>query len=367
MLGRPAEPPRAAGRLPPLGLATFTDFEAMDGLFFNELADLLPADDANPCPEPPHEPPAAAANHDVARAPPAPAPPAPPPMQQAAAVARAPAAPHHPAGPAALLQQIALEAREAAAGRAPAAGGDESLSETRRARNRDHARRSRCRKKLVVESLQESLVAFQQENERLRNAVRKGLGPSAAAALAKCAAPAGGGDALLTAQRCGTDGVDCRVIDKYDYGLLAALRSANRSFVITDPTLPDNPIIFASGGFLELTGYDLGQILGRNCRFLQGPRTNAQAVEKIRKGISEGNDVQVCLLNYKVDSTTFWNHFFIAPLRDDRGVVVNFLGVQTEVSERVAMAILQNEADGSKSLDESENMMPPKRGKIALS
>jgi len=72
-------------------------------------------------------------------------------------------------------------------------------------------------------------------------------------------------------------------------------------------------------------------------------------------------------LNYKVDSTTFWNHFFIAPLRDDRGVVVNFLGVQTEVSERVAMAILQNEADGSKSLDESENMMPPKRGKIALS
>jgi PAS domain-containing protein len=183
---------------------------------------------------------------------------------------------------------MAREAREACGG----PGADES----RRMRNRDHARQSRSRKKLVVDSLQDSLVAFEQENERLRAAVRSGLGAAAAAALAGCAAGAAagrGGDALLAAPPRGTDGVDCRVIDKYDYGLLAALRSAHRSFVITDPTMPDNPIIFASGGFLELTGYDLGQILGRNCRFLQGPRTNAAAVEKIRKGISEGNDVQV--------------------------------------------------------------------------
>ncbi|EGB04394.1 hypothetical protein AURANDRAFT_9009, partial [Aureococcus anophagefferens] len=104
-----------------------------------------------------------------------------------------------------------------------------------------------------------------------------------------------------------------------------------RSFVITDPTLPDNPIVFASGGFLSLTGYKLEQVLGRNCRFLQGPRTDARAVGKIREAIKHGTDVQICLLNYKIDSTTFWNHFFIAALRDDAGDVVNFLGVQIEV------------------------------------
>jgi len=103
--------------------------------------------------------------------------------------------------------------------------------------------------------------------------------------------------------------------------------------------------VFASGGFLSLTGYKLEQVLGRNCRFLQGPRTDARAVGKIRDAIKHGKDVQIVLLNYKIDSTTFWNHFFIAALRDDKGEVVNFLGVQIEVSERVAMGILQ-EADG---------------------
>ena len=124
-----------------------------------------------------------------------------------------------------------------------------------------------------------------------------------------------------------------RAINKYDYGLLEALKHARRSFVITDPTLPDNPIVFASGGFLSLTGYKLEQVLGRNCRFLQGPRTDARAVGKIREAIKHGTDVQICLLNYKIDSTTFWNHFFIAALRDDNGDVVNFLGVQIEISE----------------------------------
>ena len=97
-----------------------------------------------------------------------------------------------------------------------------------------------------------------------------------------------------------------------------------------------------TGGFLSLTGYKLEQVLGRNCRFLQGPRTDARAVAKIRDAIKSGRDVQIVLLNYKIDSTTFWNHFFIAALRDDKGDVVNFLGVQIEVSERVAVGILQN-------------------------
>ena len=70
-----------------------------------------------------------------------------------------------------------------------------------------------------------------------------------------------------------------------------------------------------TGGFLSLTGYKLEQVLGRNCRFLQGPRTDARAVAKIRDAIKSGRDVQIVLLNYKIDSTTFWNHFFIAALQ----------------------------------------------------
>ena len=69
---------------------------------------------------------------------------------------------------------------------------------------------------------------------------------------------------------------------------MQALQTAQQNFVITDPTLPDNPIIYASGGFLSLTGYKMDQILGRNCRFLQGPDTDPAAVDKIRRAIEEG-------------------------------------------------------------------------------
>ncbi|GMH77467.1 hypothetical protein TL16_g07420, partial [Triparma laevis f. inornata] len=103
-------------------------------------------------------------------------------------------------------------------------------------------------------------------------------------------------------------------------------------FVVTDPSLPDNPIVYATQGFLSLTGYTLPQVLGRNCRFLQGPDTDPKAVEKIRLSIEQGNDMSVCLLNYRVDGSTFWNQFFIAALRDANGDVTNYVGVQCKVS-----------------------------------
>ena len=87
-----------------------------------------------------------------------------------------------------------------------------------------------------------------------------------------------------------------------------------QNFVITDPSLPDNPIVFASQGFLTLTGYALNQILGRNCRFLQGPETDPAAVEKIRDAIHQGVDASVCLLNYRIDGSTFWNQVGIGLL-----------------------------------------------------
>ena len=94
---------------------------------------------------------------------------------------------------------------------------------------------------------------------------------------------------------------------------------------------------------MTLTGYTLDQVLGRNCRFLQGPATDPRAVQKIRQAIADGFDTSVCLLNYKIDGSTFWNQFFVAPLRDSVGNVVNYVGVQCKVSDDFARAIARTE------------------------
>jgi PAS domain S-box-containing protein len=108
--------------------------------------------------------------------------------------------------------------------------------------------------------------------------------------------------------------------------------TSQQNFVLSDPSLPDNPIVYASDGFCKMTGYKRQDVLGRNCRFLQGPLTDQQAVEIIRQGIAEGRDISVCLLNYKADGKPFWNQFFLAALKDSEGRIVNYVGVQCEVN-----------------------------------
>lgn len=118
----------------------------------------------------------------------------------------------------------------------------------------------------MIESLQQSITSFQQENERLRGAIRGRLGESAAAPLLeKCSAQATSGSAEL-AQLTGPQSSATQSLDDHDYGLVRALQMAQQTFVITDPLLPDNPIVFASQGFLTLTGYSLDQVL---CSWLQ--------------------------------------------------------------------------------------------------
>jgi PAS domain S-box-containing protein len=122
------------------------------------------------------------------------------------------------------------------------------------------------------------------------------------------------------------------VLEKDDFNLIQAIQAAQRSFVITDPSLPDNPIIFASKGFLELSGYQLEDVLGRNCRFLQGPKTDPLQARALREGIERGEDTSVCLLNYRADGTEFYNQIFVAALRDADNRIINYVGVQVEVS-----------------------------------
>lgn len=123
------------------------------------------------------------------------------------------------------------------------------------------------------------------------------------------------------------------MLEKADYGLMQAIQAAQRSFVITDPSLPDNPIIFASKGFLDLCGYQLEEVLGRNCRFLQGPNTDPKQVEALRNGIMAGSDTSVCLLNYRADGSQFYNQIFVAALRNAENKIINYVGVQVEIKQ----------------------------------
>ena len=121
---------------------------------------------------------------------------------------------------------------------------------------------------------------------------------------------------------------------------------------MSDPNLPDNPIVFASRGFYDLTGYSPAEVIGKNCRFLQGPETDPEAISVIRGGIMQGKDVGVTLVNYKRDGSKFWNQFFVAPLTGIDGRIVNFVGVQCEVPESVAQATLRMQHQHSKSSQE---------------
>jgi PAS domain S-box-containing protein len=115
----------------------------------------------------------------------------------------------------------------------------------------------------------------------------------------------------------------------------AAVRATRMPMVITDPSLPDNPIVFANEAFQMLTGYSRKEIIGFNCRFLQGPATDLSQVDRVRSAIAAGNAVDIDLLNYRKDGTTFWNALYLSPVRNDEGAVVYFFASQMDVTERV--------------------------------
>lgn len=326
---------------------------------------------------------------------------------------------------------------------------DESKVE-RRERNREHAKRSRIRKRLLLDSLQDQLAAVRNENVKLRRLVADKLPPAISQqVLMDCtteessllklvsgdrlesdsetvAAPCvqevadngqkllgssimGPGDLMfsgssaadsllqgldmlqqgskkpspLTASlahdhplltssidalnqanvraNAAKDGRDRKLLMEPDYRLMESLVISQQNFVLSDPSLPDNPIVYCSDGFCKLSGYKRSEVVGRNCRFLQGPGTDQGAVDIIRQGVLDGRDISVCLLNYKADATPFWNQFFVAPIKDEEGAVVNYVGVQCEVNtmpiheikERVKKLPIPTDSYTMKQLNES--------------
>ena len=102
---------------------------------------------------------------------------------------------------------------------------------------------------------------------------------------------------------------------------------------LTDPNQPDNPIVFCNAAFEDLTGYESEEILGRNCRFLQGPKTDGEQVAKMRRAI-DSEDVSIFeLLNYHKDGSTFWNALHLGPIYDHNGELKYFFGSQWDVSD----------------------------------
>lgn len=123
-----------------------------------------------------------------------------------------------------------------------------------------------------------------------------------------------------------------RALPRVALDLATTVERIQSNFVIADPTLPDCPIVFASDPFLHLSGYRREEVLGRNCRFLQGPDTDRDTVNELRKAISEGREITVRLLNYRKDGKPFWNMLTVAPIRDVTGHPRFLVGVQVDVT-----------------------------------
>ncbi|MBN6101441.1 PAS domain-containing protein [Xanthomonas sp. CFBP 8703] len=114
----------------------------------------------------------------------------------------------------------------------------------------------------------------------------------------------------------------------------AAVETTRMPMIVTDPRQADNPIVFVNRAFLEMTGYSSEELLGNNCRFLQGPDTDRDTVNSVREAIAARNEVAVEILNYRKDGSSFWNALFISPVYNEHGELVYYFGSQLDVSRR---------------------------------
>ncbi|AYL97603.1 PAS domain-containing protein [Mucilaginibacter celer] len=120
-----------------------------------------------------------------------------------------------------------------------------------------------------------------------------------------------------------------------DLSILAeAVNASSNSVIITDHSKPDDPIIFCNPAFERLTGYTKDEVIGRNCRFLQGPDRSQSALSLVREAISESKNCTVVLKNYRKDGVSFLNELSLSPIFDNDGKLLHLVGIQREVPSR---------------------------------
>lgn len=110
--------------------------------------------------------------------------------------------------------------------------------------------------------------------------------------------------------------------------------NAREGITISDATKPDNPLVYVNKGFLKISGYSHEEIIGRNCRYLQGKDTAPEAVEKIRAALCQKEAVQVELLNYRKNGEAFWNSLSITPVFNQKKELTHFIGVQDDITTK---------------------------------
>lgn len=115
------------------------------------------------------------------------------------------------------------------------------------------------------------------------------------------------------------------------------IESSSNGIVVTDAQADDMPIVYVNPSFENITGYSSAEVLGQNCRILQGDDfdlSNEQALAQIRRAVNHGDEVSVVLRNYRKDGSPFWNDLYLAPIRNNRGEITHYVGVQNDISER---------------------------------
>ncbi|MGR2738447.1 EAL domain-containing protein [Billgrantia sp. Q4P2] len=109
---------------------------------------------------------------------------------------------------------------------------------------------------------------------------------------------------------------------------------ASPNGVLMTESTQDMPLVYASGAFCRITGYEPEEVLGKNCRFLQGDETDPESIRAIRQALMERTDVQVTLLNYRKDGTPFWNRLSISPVLNESGRCTHFIGIQEDITQQ---------------------------------
>jgi PAS domain S-box-containing protein len=198
----------------------------------------------------------------------------------------------------------------------------------KRARNREHAKHSRMRKKVMLDALEARLMNLRRENLDLRLIVNRHMPPEKAEkVLKKCNeanAHLGEFERLIPMTPAGVPNA-LSLMDEGP-GITSAVKKGQSNFFLMAST-GNYPIVYASPGFLKMTGYASADVIGRECTFMQGPGTDPTSSEIFLNNLRCGADTNICILNYKQDGTAFWNHMFVQALRNTNQEVPNFMGV----------------------------------------
>ena len=113
-----------------------------------------------------------------------------------------------------------------------------------------------------------------------------------------------------------------------------SINSATNGILIADARQPDMPTVYCNAAFEKITGYGAEEVLGRNCRFLQGTDHHQPGLDAIRQAVQEGTEAKAELRNYRKDGSPFWNELYIAPVKDQQGKLTHFIGIQTDITQR---------------------------------